>query len=510
VQNLLQELELHQVEFQAQNEELRRACDELLEKTEWFESAPIGCVTLNKEGKILEANAVAAELFGLKNPKSLFREPLSKFVMEEFLSAWHKHRRAAFAGDGKQFCEIGMYGAGRRPLWVRLEGALFGPSNDRRCRVALLDVTDRKNAEDARNELTKTLGQRISKQTAQIHLQAEAIEHLAEGVMILEGKDWLQSRILFANAAMCRITRYTSAELIGRSRQSLFGVRTQRKTLERINHELSAGRTCSAELVQSRKDGEPYLAHLSITPLKRGAGRAATFVSIHRDITLQKKGERDLAQYRDELKKLASELISAEERERRRLAEDLHDSVGQALFLARTKIAALSPAPDAKEAGAIVEDIGRMMNTLAFELSPPVLRTLGLRPALKSLAIDMRQRYSLPVDIDDDGSDFTLSERAAMTLFRCTRELLINVAKHAKTDRAGLSMSKLKREIRVIVSDKGKGFDLNHSHLVGSGHFGLFSVRERLSAIGGTFKVRSAPGKGTSITITAPFGAAAR
>ena len=72
----------------------------------------------------------------------------------------------------------------------------------------------------------------------------------------------------------------------------------------------------------------------------------------------------------DELKELASELISAEERERRRLAEDLHDSVGQALFLARTKIAVLSPAPDAKEAGAILEDIGRMMNTMAFQLSP--------------------------------------------------------------------------------------------------------------------------------------------
>jgi PAS domain S-box-containing protein len=339
-------------------------------------------------------------------------------------------------------------------------------------------------------------------------LQAEAIEHLAEGVMILEGKDWLQSTIRFANGAMYRISRYASGELIGQPRRLLFADHKQRKNLDRINHELSGGRTCIAELIHRRKDGELYLAHMSITPLKREPGRLATFVSIHRDITLQKRAERDLNRYRDELKKLASELIFAEERERRRLAEDLHDSVGQALFIARIRIAELSPAADARAAAAILEDAGRMMNTMAFELSPPVLRTVGLRPALKSLALDMRQRYHLLVHIHDDGEDFTLSERVGMTLFRCVRELLINVAKHAKTDQASLSINKLKREIRLIVADEGDGFDLSQSRSVDSGHFGLFSVRERLAAIGGTLKVRSAIGKGTSITITAPLAAA--
>jgi len=259
-----------------------------------------------------------------------------------------------------------------------------------------------------------------------------------------------------------------------------------------------------------RKDGQWRWVLDNATPLHKDDGSFAGYIGSCIDISVRKRAEQELEQYRNELKKLASELMLAEERERRRLAQDLHDGLGQALFRARTKIAELSPAPAAKEAEAILEEVAKMMNTMTFELSPPVLRTLGLRPALKSLALDMRQRYGLCVDIDDDGKDFVVSERAAMVLFRCTRELLINTAKHAKTDRAKLSVRTPKREIRITVEDRGKGFDFQQATSVESGRFGLFSVRERLSTIGGVLKVRSSPGTGTATTITAPLGASVR
>jgi len=234
------------------------------------------------------------------------------------------------------------------------------------------------------------------------------------------------------------------------------------------------------------------------------------FTVICRDITARKQTEQQLEQYRNDLRTMASELMLTEERERQRMAEDLHDGVGQAIFRARMKLDKLSTTePAARELGTILQELGTMMNTMTFELSPPVLHKLGLRPALRSLARDMQQRYALSVHIEDDGQDIPLDQRAAVILFRSVRELLINVAKHAQTDRARISITKIDRTLQLEVADGGKGFQpAEQSRHIESGHFGLFSVRERLEYIGGAFKLRSIPHQGTTVTLTAPLAVA--
>jgi signal transduction histidine kinase len=204
---------------------------------------------------------------------------------------------------------------------------------------------------------------------------------------------------------------------------------------------------------------------------------------------------------------MASELLLAEERERQRLAESLHDGPSQALFRARLKLDQLSLSePRAREISTILEDIGKMLNTMTFELSPVVLRTLGLRHAIRSLAGDMQQRYGLSIKIQDDGKEITLDERVVLILFRSVRELLINIVKHARTAKATLSIKKVDNRLQIAIEDRGKGFDLGEqSGQVERGHFGLFSIRERLAYLGGSFNVRSAPGKGTSVTLNAPL-----
>ena len=205
-----------------------------------------------------------------------------------------------------------------------------------------------------------------------------------------------------------------------------------------------------------------------------------------------------------------AELMLAEERERQRMAEDVHDGLGQALFRARMKLGQLSATePAAREIGTILEEIGRMMNTMTFELSPPVLRKVGLRAALKSLAREMQRQYNLLIEIEDDGQSIPLNERTALILFRSVRELLINVAKHAQTDRARLSLQRIDDSLQIKVEDRGKGFDLaDQSHHVESGHFGLFSIRERMEYVGGTSTIRSSPADGTVVILTAPVASA--
>ena|SRR5205809_1320020 len=400
LRSLVRDMEIRQVELQLENEQLREAEMELSKAAEryasLYEYAPIGYVTLDRDGKILEGNRTAAKMFGIER-QALLGSNLSNFVSREYHDIWYLQRRATFSGKTKLACEIEMRRADGSALTVRLEGMLE-PGKDLRCRTALIDITDWKDAEQTLSDVTRTLEERVKEQTAQIRLQVSA----------------------------------------------------------------------------------------------------------------RKQTEQELDQYRRNLKTLAAELMLAEERERQRMAEDVHDGLGQALFRARMKLGQLSATePAAREIGTILEEIGRMMNTMTFELSPPVLRKVGLRAALKSLAREMQRQYNLLIEIEDDGQSIPLNERTALILFRSVRELLINVAKHAQTDRAHLSLQRIDQSLQIKVEDRGKGFDLaDQSHHVDSGHFGLFSIPERMEYVGGTSTIRSSPGGGTEVNLTAPLASA--
>jgi signal transduction histidine kinase len=156
----------------------------------------------------------------------------------------------------------------------------------------------------------------------------------------------------------------------------------------------------------------------------------------------------------------------------------------------------------------ILDEIGFTVNTLTFELSPPVLRHLGFRAAVRWLAGNMRERYGLSVEIDADERQMLLDESVGMVLFRSVRELLINVIKHARTNSARVSIRKFGGNLKVRVADRGIGFDpAGQLHRLEGGRFGLFSIRERLEYLDGTIQIKSAPGQGTTVTLIAPLAA---
>jgi PAS domain S-box-containing protein len=319
---------------------------------------------------------------------------------------------------------------------------------------------------------------------------------------------WSTSEIYFANNALCRLTGYVVNELVGQQRSILSGETTDRKTVKQIDRELATGNKCNLQLVQRRKDGTAYIADVWVTPVRTIGAQLTTFVCVHRKAGHTGTVDPPLESTND-LKALAWNWLSAEEEERRRLAEALHDSCGQALFLLRTKIDGSGISGSAAgEVAAIVEEMGRTINAMIFDLSPPVLRKLGFRAAVRSLSINMRQRYGLTVEVSGDDSDLRLDETSAMVVFRAARELLINVAKHAGTDKAQLSLRKMDHDLEIVVEDRGKGFKPQKAlPEVEPRHFGLCSIRERLRSLGGTFNIQSTPGKGTRVKITLPLEA---
>src|SRR5215469_7460360 len=156
LKNLIHQLEIHQVELNLQNEELRKAQVELAASrdryTDLYEFAPIAYVTLDKQGRILESNLMAARLLGVER-RSLLRANLTKFVTSESQDNWYLHRQAAFAEDVLQQCELGIRRDDGSLLSVRAESIGSGFGNERHCCTALVDITEKKRAAEEREVL---------------------------------------------------------------------------------------------------------------------------------------------------------------------------------------------------------------------------------------------------------------------------------------------------------------------------------------------------------------------
>ncbi|HZH50133.1 MAG TPA: response regulator, partial [Nitrospira sp.] len=222
----------------------------------------------------------------------------------------------------------------------------------------------------------------------------------------------------------------------------------------------------------------------------------------------------ELVQSRDQLRALATELNVAEQRERKRIASELHDYLAQVLVLARLKLGQMKGTAGAdskllpfiaQAENAISEGLA-YTRTLVADLCPPVLRDFGLPAALRWLGEHM-DRHKLKVTVHAPDAALPLPEDQAVLLFQSVRELLINTSKHAGVGEATLSCVREAGQLRIEVRDQGKGFAVASAPSI---KFGLFSIRERMRALGGTFEIESAPGNGTTAILTLPLAANAQ
>jgi two-component system sensor kinase FixL len=297
IQRLVHELQVHQIELQMQNEELRQAQAELAcsrdRFRELYDGAPVGYVTVDAEGRVVEANLTAAAMFGMERGE-LAGGDFTRFVARDSQDTYYLHRHAVLESDQSRDCELSLRRADGTDFAARIESIACGAATGQ-CRSVIVDISARREAEERLRELNETLEQRVAEQTQEVRLLGEAVSHLAEGVVITsDGLDWPALRIVFVNDAMCRITGYTAEELVGQTPRLLQGPATDRSVLARMRAELAAGRHCQVEIVNYRKDGTAYPAEMFTTPMFDPAGNHTHYVSIHRDITERKLAEDSL------------------------------------------------------------------------------------------------------------------------------------------------------------------------------------------------------------------------
>jgi signal transduction histidine kinase/CheY-like chemotaxis protein len=264
--------------------------------------------------------------------------------------------------------------------------------------------------------------------------------------------------------------------------------------------------------------GQAFLAVNSVMALALAAavqeGRDAETRFLDTAERLVTTRTQELLHTQARLRTMAQTLTLTEQRERKRMANELHDYLAQLLVLGKMKLSNMQA--HIQDIGGPVatlfQEIDQTFNnaldytrTLMAELSPPVLHELGLPTALQWLA-DQMKKHRLTVEVRLGTSYLPLPEPQAILLFHSVRELLINAAKHAGTNQALLTLDVTDTLLKIAVQDRGKGFNTDNLEPTQPGHqFGLFSVKERMEELGGWLQVESAPGRGTTVTLGLPF-----
>jgi signal transduction histidine kinase len=235
---------------------------------------------------------------------------------------------------------------------------------------------------------------------------------------------------------------------------------------------------------------------------------------LEKEISERKHMETSLIRNREKLRRLAAEVQLAEEREKRTIASDLHDSIGATLSVSNLKLELLANSIKSKktieELNVIHQNIKQVIQqtrSLTFQLSPPVLYAVGLEAALSGLAEQTEKIHQIKTVFEDDQLEKSLDEDTRIHIFRSVRELIVNIIKYAQAKNITISVARIEDQIHVKVIDDGIGFNVtDETYTPGNeGGFGLFSIKERLDLFGGHLKIQSELGVGTNIIMKAPL-----
>jgi PAS domain S-box-containing protein len=263
-----------------------------------------------------------------------------------------------------------------------------------------------------------------------------------------------------------------------------------------------------------KRDGSIAWISWSNKPLFDDNGRFREVLSIGNDITERKKAEDALVASREQLKAMGAELLIAGERERQRIASELHDIIGQNLTLAKIKLDSMFGTPlssrlpkSVQEVRELIGEAIKEVRSQIFHISPPILHMLGFEAAVESLCEKYREDCGIEVVFLDDQQPKPVEGDLRGTLYQMVRELLLNVAKHAQAKNVLVSVGKIEDDIEIRVEDDGAGFD--PAQICQSGIkkccLGLFSIRQRLEYLGGKLEIDSAPGRGSRLTLVVPL-----
>jgi signal transduction histidine kinase len=217
---------------------------------------------------------------------------------------------------------------------------------------------------------------------------------------------------------------------------------------------------------------------------------------------------------RERAQALARRVVEAQEAERRHISRELHDEAAQVLMgmklglnlLERESAGSDAALAQLADLRAMADDALATLRRVATDLRPASLEHLGLRQAIEQYAESIAEKNGLRVDFEATGSGERMPANVENALYRITQEALANVVRHARASRVDILLEQGKRRVLLMIEDNGVGMRLAEVMKPASGHLGLIGIRERVEMLGGTMRVESAPGAGTTLVVEAPHG----
>jgi PAS domain S-box-containing protein len=318
-------------------------------------------------------------------------------------------------------------------------------------------------------------------------------------------------RILYASPSHQRVVGYSADHLLGKR---VFGfvhpddrsAYWKRETLTPV------------EVRVRRADGQWLWLRSSVFAAQWK--RDQVYFIIARDISEYRRAQEEIRDLfdqvrasRERLQVLSHRLLQTQERERRSIARELHDEIGQSLTSVQLSLQAIEPSlaeegtrAMLQDSMATIEQTLQQVRDLSLTLRPSVLDDFGLVPALKWL-INRSQRAGLIIDLDADPFEGRPPVEIETACFRVVQEALTNTIRHAQAHRVTIEVRQAEQELRLKVQDDGKGFDARDSleRATGGASLGLLGMQERASLAGGQLEIESAPGHGTVICARFPF-----
>jgi two-component system CheB/CheR fusion protein len=343
---------------------------------------------------------------------------------------------------------------------------------------------------------------------------AAVLESAAALVMVTD----LEGRIVRFNLACRRLSGYSFEEVEGKPVWDLLAPPEEIEAVRQVYRELSLSLSVREyETHWVDRNGRRHLISWSSTAVAEAAEAPRYIVRVGVDITEAKRAEgaiqqtEILRQGQEQLRTLTAGLVEAQEEERRRVSQELHDDISQRLAALSIQVAVLHQAPDIPpgelhgklgELQEQMEVLSEDLRRTARNLHPFTLTHLGLGEALRSYCAEFSNLRQLQVRFTTRALPGTIPPGVALCVYRVVQEALGNAGKHSGAKRAEVSISGNKNALRVAIRDDGHGFDLDDAR--GKG-LGLISMEERVRHLGGTFLISPTPGNGTRIEVRIPL-----
>jgi PAS domain S-box-containing protein len=425
----------------------------------------------------------------------------------------------------------------QRIAWLTSRGRVLRDEQNRGVRMlgVLYDVTQRKEMEAELRRLNDQLAEEVRAQTEELGNTVSRLEEevarrrlaeksLRERSQLLEGffrhtitpLAFMDRQFNFVqvNDAYAKVDDREPEDFVGKNHFDLYPNAENQAIFEQVVRTKQPYHALAKPFVypEHPERGVSYW-NWQLTPLLDDAGEVRFLVLNLQDVTARQETMRELEKRTSQLQRLTAELSEAEDRERRRLAELLHDDLQQLLVGSKLRLNILARrlkgTPELREivdetTSLIAESIHKSRG-LSHELSPPVLHHGDLREVLQWLIEQIHATCGLRVRLKIGAGVDLPSQTLKTFLYKAAREMLFNVVKHANVKQAAIVVQQRNRVLFVTVSDKGRGFEAERLDVAGQNGFGLFNIRERVQFLGGSLTVQSVPDRGSRFILTIPL-----